>query len=299
MSRRDEEKLPIPDSEGEGKRTSRVKAILTDATKCIGCERCVQGCVQQNDLPPDFPARFKANDGLSGARYTSIVEIPGKDPNTSRFVRRQCMHCEDPTCAAACLVGALTKRADGPVSYDADKCIGCRYCMLACPFSIPRYEYEKALPFIRKCKMDETCRVAGGEPACTSACPTGATVFGLREDLIVEARRRIDERPDVYVDHIWGEHEFGGTSVIYISDNELGDVLKIPTEKEFAKRAVPSLAHESVRHLAHSWVMVTPFQFAGGLAMLGTIAFSKRRQRIMAETAAAKKAAAKKEEDEA
>jgi len=293
MSKAPEDTLPVLGAEGKSERKSKAKAILTDATKCIGCERCVQGCVEQNDLPLDFPAHFKSNDGLSGARYTSIVEIPGKDPDTSRFVRRQCMHCVDPTCVAACLVGALTKSPDGPVVYDADKCIGCRYCMLACPFSIPRYEYEKALPYIRKCKMDETCRVAGGAPACTSSCPTGATVFGLREDLITEARRRIDERPELYVDHIWGEHEFGGTSVIYISDSALGDVLKIPTDKEFAKRAVASLVSESVPHLVHNWVMVTPFQFAGGLAILGSIAFAKRRQRVMAETAASKN-----EEDE-
>jgi len=287
-------------SASQSQSRSKQKAILTDATKCIGCQRCVQGCVQRNELPPDFPARFKAKDGLSAVRYTSILEIPGKAPNTSRFVRRQCMHCVDPTCVAACLVGALQKREDGPVSYDADRCIGCRYCMLACPFGIPRYEYDKALPYIHKCKMDESCRVAGGAPACTSSCPTGATVFGLRDDLIKEARRRIDERPDLYVDHIWGEREFGGTSVIYISDNQLGGVLRIPSEEEFAKRAVAELAHESIPHMMHSWVMVTPFQFAGGLALLGTIAFAKRRQRVMAETAAEKAAAkSNKEEGEA
>ncbi len=264
---------------------SKSKAILTDATKCIGCERCVQGCVEQNQLPPDVPAKFKAGDGLSSARFTSIVEIPGREPETSRFVRRQCLHCEEPGCVAACLVGALVKRDDGAVVYDADKCIGCRYCMLGCPFSIPRYEYDQPLPYIKKCKMDETCRVDGGAPACTSACPTGATVFGPHEELVAEAKRRIAERPDLYVDHVWGEHEFGGTSVVYISDVPLGDVLRIPTKEEFEARAVPSLAAGSIPHLVHNWVLVTPFQFFAGVLGLGGLAFLRRRSRVMAEEA--------------
>jgi formate dehydrogenase iron-sulfur subunit len=267
------------------------KGILTDATLCIGCERCVLACVEQNQLPADTPAHFKAADGLSGARYTSILEVAGPAPGTSRFVRRQCMHCEEPGCVSACLVGALVKRDDGPVVYDPDMCIGCRYCMLGCPFSIPRYEYERQLPFIQKCKMDEGCRVEGGAPACTSACPTGATIFGPRDELIAEAKRRIAARPDIYRDHVWGEQEFGGTSVIYISDTDLGEVLRIPTTEEFEKRAVGSLATESIPHLVHNWVLVTPFQFAGGLVGLGGLAFLRRRSRIMEETAAAEAAA--------
>jgi Fe-S-cluster-containing dehydrogenase component len=261
------------------------KAILTDPTKCIGCERCVQACVERNHLPDDLPAKFKSDDGLSAVRFTTIREIPGRSPDTSRFVRRQCMHCEEPGCAAACLVGALTKLDDGPVQYDADKCIGCRYCMLGCPFSIPRYEYDSTLPFIQKCKMDETCRVEGGGPACTSICPTGATVFGPREELIAEARRRIAARPDLYVDHVWGEHEFGGTSVLYISDVDLGPVLRIPTKEQFEALAVGRLATDAIPDLLHGWVVFTPFQFLGGLIGLGGLAFLRRRSRIMAEEA--------------
>ncbi len=270
----------------EKKEVAKGKAILTDATKCIGCERCVQGCVERNELPDDTPAKFKAADGLSGDRFTSIMEIPGKEPGTSRFVRRQCMHCEDPGCVSSCLVGALQKRADGAVVYDADMCIGCRYCMIGCPFGIPRYEYQKPLPYIRKCKMDETCRVDGGAPACTSACPTGATVFGTREELLAVAKGRIADSPDLYIDHVWGEEEFGGTSVMYISDVPMGSILNIPTVAEFTARAVPSLATESIPKLAHPWVMVTPFQFVGGLVGLGGLAFLRRRSKIIAEEAA-------------
>lgn len=277
------------------KKVSPNKAILTDVTKCIGCERCVEGCVEVNKLPREIPSRFTSNDGLSGKRYTSIVRIQsgeGDDAtNTWRNVRRQCMHCQEPSCASACLVGAFTKTPDGAVVYDDDKCIGCRYCMLACPFMIPRYEYEQTLPYVRKCKMNEDCRVDGGAPACVTACPTGATVFGPRDLLLEEAKRRIKETPDKYVDHIYGEEELGGTSVLYISDVPLGKTLRMPEREEFERLRLPQLATQSIPELVHTWVLVTPFQFltvSAGLA--GTWLF-KRRSKLMAAKAA--KAAAK------
>lgn len=260
-----------------------MKGILTDVTKCIGCERCVEACVERNKLGDDLPAHFKAGDGLSGTRYTSIEKIGGKEPDTFRMVRRQCMHCLEPSCQAACLVGAFKKLPGGPVVYDEAKCIGCRYCMLACPFMIPRYEYEKKLPYVRKCKMNEECRVDGGMPACVSACPTGATIFGPREALLKEARRRIEEKPDVYIDHIYGEREFGGTSVIYLSDVPLNQALRIPTKEEFEKRAVPSLVERSIPELNHKWVLVTPFQFLTVTAALWGVWFLRRRTKVMYE----------------
>ena len=260
------------------------KAILTDVTKCIGCERCVEGCVQQNKLPTEMPTRYKADDGLSSRRFTSIVRKKGKKGKWAN-IRRQCMHCMEPSCASACLVGAFTKTPDGAVVYDDSKCIGCRYCMLACPFMIPRYEYDQPLPYIRKCKMNEECRVEGGMPACVSACPTGATIFGPREKLIAEARRRIAEKPGTYIDHIYGEHEFGGTSVIYISDVPLNDTLRIPTDEEFRKRRVRALAHSSIPELLHGWVLVTPVQFATVSASLAGAWFLRRRSKLMAEKA--------------
>jgi formate dehydrogenase iron-sulfur subunit len=263
--------------------TGKNKAILTDVTKCIGCERCVEGCVQVNKLPRDFPAHFKAEDGLSARRFTSIVTIDGREKGTWRMVRRQCMHCLEPSCAAACLVGAFTKRPDGAVEYDPDKCIGCRYCMLACPFMIPRYEYDSLLPLVRKCRMNEDCRVAGGRPACVSSCPTGATVFGPRDRLIDEANRRIAAQPGLYVNHIYGEQEMGGTSVIYISDVPLHETLRIPTTEDFEKLAVPNLAKDSIPDMIHNWVLVTPFQFFTVATALTGIHFLKRRTRIMEE----------------
>ena len=269
---------------------NKAKGILTDVTKCIGCERCVEACVRKNKLPLDLPAHFKAKDGLSGKRYTSIVKLEAKKRTDEgkrqwRMVRRQCMHCVDPACANACLVGAFTKRGDGAVKYDADKCIGCRYCMIACPFMIPRYEFDETLPYVRKCKMDETCRVEGGMPACTSACPTDATIFGPRDELIKEAKRRITNNPERYINHLYGEHEFGGTSVMYLSDVPLSEPLRMPTKEQFEKLAVPSLAHASIPSLLHDWVLVTPFQFITGAAGLAGIWFLRRRTKVMNERA--------------
>jgi Fe-S-cluster-containing dehydrogenase component len=275
-----------PRAEGEGTGPLE-KGILTDVTKCIGCERCVEACVKVNELPPDLPAKYKFDDGLNGDRYTSIVEIAGPEEGTWRAVRRQCMHCADPTCRASCLVGAFTRNPDGAIVYDADKCIGCRYCMLACPFHIPRYQYDKQLPYVSKCQMNEDCRVDGGHPACVTACPCEATVFGPRDKLIEEAKRRIAAEPDKYVDHIWGENEFSGTQVLYISDVPLWKTLRIPDAAELEKRAVGSLSHHSIPHLMHGWVMFTPIQFFGVASALGGYAFLKRRQQLMAETAAA------------
>ena len=274
-----------PTPEGEPKQLSPAKSILTDVTLCIGCERCVDACVTQNKLDRERPTKFQAQDGLSSRRYTSIMRIPGKDEGTWRNIRRQCMHCLDPSCASACLVGAFTKTADGAVVYDDAKCIGCRYCMLACPFMIPRYEYDEPLPYIRKCKMNEDCRVEGGEPACTTACPTGATVFGPREKLLEEAKRRITSKPGHYINHVYGESEFGGTSILYISDVPLNETIKMPSEDGFERARLPQLAHESVPHLMHGWVLVTPFQFLGVSSGLGGWWFLKRRQRLMAERA--------------
>jgi formate dehydrogenase iron-sulfur subunit len=149
-----------------------------------------------------------------------------------RFVRRMCMHCQDPACASACLVGALKKSAAGPVTYDASKCIGCRYCIVACPFSVPRYEWAKLAPYVKKCDMCAERQLKGQLPACVEACPTGASISGNRDEMLEEATRRIlaDSK---YVKHIHGSEEAGGTSVFFISDvsfDKLGfaDVPKQP-----------------------------------------------------------------------
>jgi formate dehydrogenase iron-sulfur subunit len=114
-------------------------------------------------------------------------------------------------------VGALKKTAAGPVSYDPDKCIGCRYCIQACPFGVPKYEWWSLTPEVQKCKFCPDL-VAKGEPnACAAVCPTGATISGERDELLREAHSRLRTEPTKYYQKVYGEHDAGGTSVLFLS----------------------------------------------------------------------------------
>ncbi|MEW6045681.1 MAG: 4Fe-4S dicluster domain-containing protein [Bacillota bacterium] len=188
--------------------------MLVDLTECIGCRSCVYACQEVNGWRGD-PERPEPD----GEQWTAVreVAVPGH-PDEVRYVRTQCFHCLDPACASACPVAALRKTPDGPVAYEADRCIGCRYCMVACPFHIPRYQWDRALPLVAKCAFCARRLAAGEIPACAEACPTGATLFGKRSELVAQARRRIREHPDRYVDRIYGAVEAGGTSWLYLSD---------------------------------------------------------------------------------
>jgi formate dehydrogenase iron-sulfur subunit len=193
-------------------------AILIDVTRCKGCEKCVAACVDSHRLDELQAARDRVttSDGLSANRLSSVLQV-----GDGRFARKSCLHCLDPSCAAACLVGGLTKSPDGPVLYDPDKCIGCRYCMLACPFHVPRYEWNETIPYVCKCDMCAERLARRDEPACVGACPYEALQFGERGELLAEARRRIRAEPGRYIDHVWGEEELGGTSLLYVSDVDL------------------------------------------------------------------------------
>lgn len=184
---------------------ARTKAILVDITKCIGCRSCEQACKQIHGFPSESETH------LSPTALT-VVEERG-----DRFVRRLCMSCQDPACASACLVGALKKTALGPVTYDSSKCIGCRYCIVACPFNVPRYEWSKLVPFVKKCDMCYERQVKGQLPACVEACPVQASIAGWRDEILEEAQRRVMLGSN-YVKHIYGSEEVGGTSVFFISD---------------------------------------------------------------------------------
>jgi formate dehydrogenase iron-sulfur subunit len=185
------------------------KAILYDATMCIGCKACESACAEQNHLPYDDTVAAESEQ--SAHKYTVVKTMDDK------FMRRLCMHCEKPACASACPVGAFHKTAAGPVVYDVWKCIGCRYCMVACAFNQPKYEWQSLNPRVRKCIMCPDRIAAGKQTACAEMCPTGATKFGERDDLIREARERISKDPK-YIDRIYGLNELGGTSVFVISD---------------------------------------------------------------------------------
>jgi Fe-S-cluster-containing dehydrogenase component len=189
--------------------------VLYDSYRCVGCRNCEYECASANGLPEppdDFEPSRKTDD-----KHRTVVN----EYNTSKGVfysKVQCMHCNEPACVAACLTQAMYKTKDGAVIWRADKCMGCRYCMVSCPFDIPKFEYFSPNPKIEKCTMCYENKVSKGEiPACVAGCPAEALQFGTRRELIREARRRIAEQPEVYNDHIYGEHEAGGTSWLHLS----------------------------------------------------------------------------------
>lgn len=249
-------------------------AILTDTTRCTGCERCVDACVEVNHLGADVRYPWREADGLNGARYCSVVRAPTGQP-----VRLQCRHCEHPACVSVCPVGALEKTDAGPVVYNRDICMGCRYCMMACPYMIPRYMWEESVPYISKCTMCWEAMQRGeiDQPACTAACPEKATVFFTsREEALAEARRRIAENPGRYFeDRVWGEHEVGGTSVLYLSDADLSFL---------SGQGPKPLGDEPYPHATEQILATVPGTFVGVCALMGgTYMFLKRRDRVMAE----------------
>ena len=246
-------------------------AILNDTTLCTGCESCVEACKKENGLGPDLPRPWKQRiDDLSSTRFTNIVRREG-----NHFVRRFCRHCEHPACVSACIVGALQKTSEGPVIYDSAKCIGCRYCLMSCPYGIPRYDWENSIPHVQKCIMCYPRVHSGRVPACVEACPEKATIFGPREDMIQEARRRINANPARYIHSVVGETEAGGASVLYISDIPLGFLSYNPN---LGDKPYPALTWAALSKVPSLIVGM------GGL-MTGIYWIVERRMRLAAEGA--------------
>ncbi|HEY3295566.1 MAG TPA: 4Fe-4S dicluster domain-containing protein [bacterium] len=202
--------------------------VLTDTTLCIGlnCRRCEIACAKENgnppiDTPPEDESVFDHLRRTHENQFTVVNRYPnphGADKHPI-YVKKQCMHCDEPACSSACFVKALRKTKEGPVVYDASVCVGCRYCMVACPFDIPAYEYHNPTsPKVRKCTMCYATRTSlGRKPACVEACPKEVMTFGKRSDLIKLAYEKIQADPVRYERHLYGEHEVGGTSWMFLS----------------------------------------------------------------------------------
>lgn len=189
--------------------------VLVDTTRCLGCRMCESACAAANDLPKPESADLSEERTTSPDQWTVVNRYETeKGPVT---VKKQCMHCLQPACGAACLTRAMHKTPEGPVRWRGDKCMGCRFCMISCPFDVPKFEYHSANPRISKCVMCWERLQEGEKPACVSNCPAGALTFGKRSELLEEARRRIYTEPDKYFHHIYGEHEAGGTSFLYLA----------------------------------------------------------------------------------
>jgi len=242
------------------------KAILYDATLCIDCKQCEAACAEQNKNP--YTDAIGKEQKTSDHKFTYVSDTHG-----DKYMRKLCMHCLDPTCVSVCPVGALEKTKAGPVTYDESKCMGCRYCMVACPFNVPKYEWSKAIPRVRKCIMCPD-RVAAGKPtACAEACPTGATMFGDRDELIAEARKRIAAEPGKYVPTIYGLNEVGGTSVLILSSVPV-DQFGYPKAGRYNK-PLPPLTADMLEHV--------PQVVTIGWAVLGGVWWITNRRDIVSD----------------
>ena len=260
-------------------------AMLFDATKCTACRGCQVACKQWNDLPGEVtthtgsythPAQLSADTWL----LIEFHEVENDDGLTWGFRRRACMHCLEPACVSACPVGALHKAAEGPVVYNEDRCIGCRYCMVACPFDVPTFTWDKGLlegALIRKCQFCIDRLGSGLPPACAKTCPSGALIFGERDELIAEAEGRIQAEPAKYVPHVYGKEEVGGTSILYISH--------VP----FENLGLPSLGNKPVQQRSEQIMeKATPAVFVGMLVGLSGLTWViKRRNKMRDEKVSA------------
>lgn len=219
---------PLPDALG----------LLYDATVCIGCRACMPACQNANGLRPDTGGSgglYMQPDTLNAHTKNLIKLYTAPDGSERSFMKQQCMHCVDPACVSGCPMAALHKEPHGVVGWNPTLCIGCRYCQIACPFNIPKFEWDKVNPKIVKCEL---CRHIVGktaaQPACTQVCPTHAVIYGKRSDLLAEAHRRIRAKPGFYFeDRVYGEYEAGGTQCLVLS------------HVNYSKLGLPKLGKES------------------------------------------------------
>jgi len=236
------------------------RGLLFDMVRCSGCHSCIGACMDIHGFKGD-PEQVTS---LSATAYTSMV-IEQDYP-----LRNMCRHCVSPSCASVCPVSALHKTELGPIAYDASRCIGCRYCMVACPFSIPRYEWDHPVPAVRKCDMCIDRQREGKPPACAEACPQEATVYGTRDELIALAHQRIKESPDEYYDHVYGETELGGTSVLFLTPFPIE---RLGFKPELGNVAMPELTWNVLNRIPG--IAVT-----GGAALLAIWWITKRRDEV-------------------
>jgi Fe-S-cluster-containing dehydrogenase component len=258
--------------------------VLHDIARCVGCRSCEAACNAVNQLPPPETS-FKDLTVLDRKRRTTppeytVVNRYDTDGQGQKPVYRknQCNHCLEPACASVCFVKAFRKTAEGAVVYDASVCVGCRYCMIACPFEIPTYEYGKVLaPRVTKCTMCHPRVQEGKLPGCVEACPTEALTFGKRNDLLKIARERIRNNPEIYIDHIYGENEMGGTSWLYIANAPFG---KLGMREDLGITPAPALtagALGAVPIVVGLWPVL----------LTGIYAISQRKDKVAAEEQAA------------
>lgn len=240
-------------------------AILVDTTKCLGCRICEGACAEANGLP-DPPKAVEAGS-LRDTTETQWTVVNRYETSRGPVnVKRQCMHCLQPACASACLTRAMLKTEEGPVIWRGDKCMGCRFCMLSCPFDAPKFEYDSANPRIQKCRMCFDRLHAGDVPVCVAKCPAKCTTFGTRAEMLELAWSRVYAEPDKYVHHVYGEHEAGGTGVLYLASvpfEELG------FRTDLSRTPYPNFTREFLYSVPFVLTMFPPFLLAVSKATAG------------------------------
>ena len=256
------------------------KSVLVDLTKCVGCGSCTVACKLwnaqsfQNPQTNEYENAHGVDVQLDSNTWTTVEhkKVNKDGQEVWRFVKRQCMHCLEPACSSVCFAHAFHQTEQGAVQYDPSVCVGCRYCMIACPFDIPKYEWEKVLPSVMKCQFCSSKLAEGEAPACASVCPTDALMFGNRDELLAKAHEIIasDSR---YLNHVYGEKEVGGTSWLYISDVDFGE-LGFPTN--LPEKSIPENVHGFTR-------FTIPIFAVGAAAWTGVSLYAKRRHAVAHE----------------
>jgi len=243
--------------------------VLVDTTVCIGCRNCEWACKNAHGLPTEPVDSYENRSVFQNQRrpdataLTVVNQFSSAKADKPIFAKVQCMHCDQPACVSACIVAAFSKEETGAVVWNTDKCIGCRYCMVACPFQVPAFEYAVALkPNILKCDFCISRTTQGGRPACVEICPVEALTYGPRAELIRVARERIKKHPERYVNRIYGETEVGGTSWLYLSGQDFKE-LNFPT---LGKNPAPGVS-ESIQHGIFAYFVppVSLYALLGGL----------------------------------
>jgi formate dehydrogenase iron-sulfur subunit len=295
------------------------KGVLVDLTKCIGCGSCVVACkmYNKNEWIEDRAPTSGENATLADENWTVVqqcrisketdknVHVAGMSPPIKtdgsedwRYVKRQCLHCKEPACVSSCFATAFKTNESGAITYYPNLCVGCRYCMLACPFSVPKFEWSKALPTLTKCTMCHNRIATGDAPACVTVCPTSVMKFGEHKELLKEAKAILSRETQTledefnyskaeietilsrkYVDYIYGEEEAGGTAWIYISDKpfkELGFKMNVP------KRSIPAYTE--------NYMKVTPYFGLFWFVVLSCLYFITKRRSAKKEEKSAESA---------
>jgi Fe-S-cluster-containing dehydrogenase component len=240
--------------------------MLYDSTLCIGCKACVTKCKEVNGLPATVKhyngGMYDAPSDLDGATK-NIIKLYAEG-NKRAFMKMQCMQCGDPACVSVCMAGALHKIDKGIVAYNKNTCVGCRYCQIACPFDVPKFQWLTAIPLIVKCEL---CRHRKEGPGCCEVCPRKAVIYGKMEELKKEARNRISKSPDLYAAKVYGENDGGGTHVLYLTAKDI----------PFEKLGLPDLPEEPLPQMSETIQHTLYKGFLAPLALYGIFTFAQYR----------------------